>query len=73
MRCAKCAHYQTGERTRTLCVPPDGYGHCGRWHQGYSVEMREVSSNEVLVEDDEGWGNIVGPEFGCVLFEQIKQ
>jgi hypothetical protein len=25
--------------------------------------------NEVLVETDEGWGAMVGPKFGCVLWE----
>jgi hypothetical protein len=26
--------------------------------------------NEAWVEDDEGWGNVVGPDFGCVLFDR---
>lgn len=62
MRCADCKHYE-----------PDadraGYGHCSRWHHGYGVILSDVAPNEAWVEDDEGWGNLVGQEFGCVLFQ----
>lgn len=43
-------------------------GTCERWHSGYGVKQEEVSDNEAWVEDDEGWGNATGPDFGCVLF-----
>lgn len=29
--------------------------------------MDELAPDEVLVENDEGWGMSVGPKFGCVL------
>jgi hypothetical protein len=62
VRCADCKHYDTTGHK-------NGYGHCERWHHGYGVDIRDVAENEAWVEDDEGWGNVVGPECGCVLFE----
>ena len=56
--CKTCAHF----------VPEsDGYGSCSRWLRGYAVKLEDMTSNDVLVEDDEGWGMVVGPDFGCVL------
>lgn len=62
--CQTCRHF-TPER--------DGYGSCARWLRGYGVSKEEVASDEVLVEDDEGWGMMVGPAFGCVLHEEADQ
>lgn len=42
---------------------------CDRWRVGYAVDPDDVADNEVLVEDDEGWAMMMGPDFGCVLFE----
>lgn len=47
-------------------------GNCGRWMTGYHVRSEEIPDNEVLVEDDEGWGARMGRDFGCVLFEPTK-
>lgn len=63
-RCRTCKHFQPEDRQ-----PP--FGSCGRWHRGYRVELSEVAANEVLVEDDEGWAMIMGPDFGCVLHEPV--
>ena len=41
---------------------------CSRWRYGYSGDPLNGPS-DILVEDDEGWGAIMGPEFGCVLGE----
>jgi len=47
---------------------PEGtYGFCVRWTYGYH-QPRPVG-NEIIVENDEGWGAIMGPDFGCVLGE----
>ena len=62
MRCADCKHWEASEKS------PE-YGHCSRWHEGYHLKIADVAKNEAWVEDDEGWGNVVGPDFGCVLFE----
>ena len=61
-RCRTCRYYVAHDK-------PEGYGGCTRWHAGYGVEMSEVAANEVLVENDEGWGALMGPDFGCVLHE----
>lgn len=50
--------------------PPEPYGYCTRWHEGYGVRMEDVALNEAWVENDEGWANVVGPDFGCVLHEK---
>lgn len=46
-----------------------GFGSCSRWHTGYR-KIEGIKSNEVHIEDDEGWGAEVGPDFGCVLWEE---
>ena len=69
MRCGDCKHFEKEEGVSRFRDTQVGFGHCGRWHEGYLVEISDVASNEAWVEDDEGWGNVVGPDFGCVLFE----
>lgn len=68
-RCATCKHFQPQERaSHSGSTPiPLGIGSCSRWHTGYGTI--ELASNEVRVEDDEGWGMMMGPYFGCVLHE----
>jgi hypothetical protein len=62
-RCTTCKHF-TPDRDR----PP--YGSCLRWNTGYSYNQKLMPLDEVLVENDEGWGMAMGPAFGCVLHEQ---
>jgi hypothetical protein len=64
--CKDCKHFEPIEVQQFTKVPK-GSGHCGRWYEGYHVDA--MQPNEAWVENDEGWGNVVGPEFGCVLFE----
>ena len=47
----------------------DHLGECSRWLRGYGIELDQVPANEVHVENDEGWGAEMGPDFGCVLWE----
>lgn len=61
-RCATCEHFRPEEKQ-----PP--YGGCGRWNIGYRYAQATMPLNEVVVEDDEGWAMLMGPEFGCVLHE----
>lgn len=44
------------------------FGHCANenWRQGYNIEIKDLNVNQVLVEDDEGWSALMGPEFGCI-------
>ena len=43
------------------------FGSCARWEISYGNPPLKL--NECQVESDEGWGMIIGPEFGCVLWE----
>ena len=36
---------------------------------GYHIDQSEVADDGALIEDDEGWGMLTGPSFGCVLHE----
>ena len=38
--------------------------------RGYAVGLDEVEKDGILIEDDEGWGWLVGPEFGCIHWEK---
>jgi hypothetical protein len=60
--CKDCAafHLDKGKR----------FGSCARWNEGYYHDIDKLASNEVVVENDEGWAALVGEEFGCVLFVQ---
>lgn len=67
--CADCKFFvPTVREGHSGSTPlPVGFGRCERWHTGYGAI--EMTPNEVRVEDDEGWGMRMGPEFGCVLFQ----
>ena len=47
--------------------PNNSFGNCSRWAKGYGDDP--LADNEVIVEDDEGWGAVMGPQFGCVLWQ----
>lgn len=40
---------------------------------GYGNDFSEIADNGALIEDDEGWGMLTGPDFGCVLYETRKR
>lgn len=45
-------------------------GTCSRWSKGYERDIyQNLSADGCHVEDDEGWGCMVGARFGCVLWE----
>lgn len=56
IRCKDCKFYS-----------PTGRGNCSseHWKLGYGT-IDDWDDSCVSVEDDEGWGFEVGPEFGCV-------
>lgn len=63
-RCKDCKH----------AVPTDHYGPrltCkhSKFLLGYYYSIDEFEPDGLLIENDEGWGWVVGPEFGCVHFE----
>jgi hypothetical protein len=77
-RCSTCRHFAPGKDAPgrdSLRSTYDliGYGSCGRWQQGYGYDQTKLPRNEVLVENDEGWAMMMGPDFGCVLHEPLLQ
>ncbi len=67
MRCALCRYFEIGEHAGLKNWP--GSGRCNRWYQSYYEDATKMLPNDCWIESDEGWCNVVGPEFGCVLFE----
>lgn len=41
-----------------------------KFKYGYGYE--QIAKDEIVVENDEGWGANIGEEFGCIHF-QLKQ
>jgi hypothetical protein len=65
--CKTCKHWGTkvddsGQRLKSCSAPAIHYGY------GSKTDA-EVPDNGVKVENDEGWGIITAPDFGCVLHE----
>lgn len=59
-RCKTCAYWKLSadpEKGRT-CKSP-------KVLRGYTYDQSDVPDG-LLVENDEGWGCITGPDFGCI-------
>lgn len=65
--CKNCKHfkYQNSEYEEKGV---SGTCNCEKFIMGY--HNPPIQSDEVLVEDDEGWGFIVGEDFGCIHFKE---
>ena len=66
-RCKDCRYWQITDRhwtkvEKNTCRAP-------AMLFGYGFEPHEVPDDGVLIEDDEGWGWLTGPDFGCVHWE----
>jgi hypothetical protein len=61
--CKNCKHWigQKQDHMRT-CEHP-------KIRTGYHEDPKSITNDGALIEDDEGWGWYVGPDFGCVHFE----
>jgi len=61
-------------RSCTFWKPRDNshLGECSRWDYRTSGDFDHsaIPTNGVIAENDEGWGALMGPEFGCVLWEE---
>lgn len=64
MTCETCAHWTTDEKTAP-------FGACAsqRFFLGYHWTLDEVPRDGALIESDEGWGWLTGPDFGCIHFK----
>jgi hypothetical protein len=80
-RCRTCKHFDTNTYQYSsgvgICDSPKiwrGYrvtiqGDSPKIWRGYRVTIQEILPDGALVEDDETWGFIVAPDFGCVHHE----
>jgi hypothetical protein len=57
-RCKTCDWYKNGEELWREC-------NCPKMIYGYG-KAESLASDTVSVENDEGWGMVPGPDFGCV-------
>lgn len=60
--CRDCRHWRPKVTDESQgCVSP-------KMDYGYGPKSHEP--DHVHIENDEGWGMIPGPEFGCIHFEE---
>ena len=69
--CKDCEYFDASDHRY-----PDekSMGHCGNkvFHEGYGdPPNKKTSSIGAIIENDEGWGWVVAPNFGCIHFEEI--
>jgi hypothetical protein len=68
MKCKNCKHWGNGEdendRLRTCDSPKHIYA-----LNANEYDMDRTPDDGALIEYDEGWGMLAGPDFGCVNFE----
>lgn len=57
-RCKTCRWYNNDEEAWRMC-------NCPKMIYGYG-RKKDLHSDDLAVEDDEGWGMVPGPDFGCV-------
>jgi hypothetical protein len=63
-KCKTCKWYNA---TARICY--ERVCSCQKMVYGYGY-TDEPKNDEVEIEDDEGWGMIPGPEFGCIHHEE---
>ena len=75
MNCKNCKHFKETDAFSGDCLNDKfvmGYGN--RFVDYNYVEKQgeywsTIPPNGVMVEGDEGWGFVVGKDFGCIHFE----
>lgn len=61
-KCKNCKHWnKSSERPLKECSSP-------KLFMGYAIPDGDIPDDGILCEDDEGWGMVTGPNFGCVHF-----
>lgn len=68
MKCSACKHY-----VQSTFDNQSAHGACRspKFVKGYDgLFGREIPADGVSVESDEGWGFMVGSDFGCIHFER---
>jgi len=64
-RCVSCRHWAS-EAPRDERHHNSGYRHCMDVPAGYHELDANEPPDDRLVENDEGWAMLTGPQFGCV-------
>lgn len=71
-RCKTCVHWSDGtteESGRYACLSGKFRGAYGITHLHQGRRKTRIASDEVIVENDEGWQFQPGPDFGCIHHE----
>lgn len=64
-RCKNCRHFRQRDGR------PDDKP-CRSEHVQYGYGIKYSGGAEVVIEADEGWGWMIGPDFGCVHWEAVE-
>lgn len=68
-KCRTCRFYTPHDAADSrMCTAPRVLY---RFKLSYAEISEEIRTYGLIVEDDEGWGMIPGPEFGCVLHQPV--
>lgn len=59
-RCATCVHWGNDDSGRLKSCS------CPKFIYGYWVKHDDILDDGAAIEDDEGWGMVTGPAFGCI-------
>jgi len=62
--CKDCKYWSIAEYRE-----PFGFCASSKWIGGYQTKETNLSADMCHYEDDEGWGFVTGPEFGCIHHE----
>jgi len=65
--CKNCQHWNL---TGTVLSPEYNLGRCNSPKFVYGYGSTQHDPDGIAVEDDEGWGTVCGPEFGCIHYEE---
>lgn len=71
MNCKNCKHFRRISVFQGSCINNNfKTGYVPKF-TGYDTDdcYDNVHPNQILIEDDEGWGFRVGEDFGCIHFE----
>jgi len=75
MKCKDCKQFHPIGEFQGECTSDNFKAGYGPKFTDYDTEdcYDNVHPNQVLVENDEGWGFRVGKDFGCVHFEAVAK
>lgn len=65
-RCATCDHWGNDRNYSNDTEKRLKSCNCPKFFYGYNHDDNEVPDDGASIEDDEGWGMLTGPAFGCI-------